>query len=262
MYTFLIVDDENIEKRGIRMLLSKLGIDGKLLEANNGEEAMEILRRQKVDILLTDISMPFMDGLELLKRVKQEFPSMYSVIFSGYDEFAYAKQAIDYGVSAYILKPVDPQEFEKVIRELTKKLDRAQEGDEEFEKHMEEAQIAEQLQDAGWKVKQVVQYIRQNYADSSMGVDRLADEVQVTPNYLSNIFKKETGENLGCYIRNFRMKKAKQMLARTNYRISDISAQCGFTNPSYFCQNFKETFGISPQKYRNRDNIAESGLGD
>ena len=122
MYTYLIVDDEMIERKGIRMLLSWMNIRENILEASNGEEALEVFEKEKIDVLLTDINMPFMDGIELLSRIHEEYPGTETVIFSGYDEFSYAKKAISYGVSAYILKPVNPEEFEKVVGEINEKL--------------------------------------------------------------------------------------------------------------------------------------------
>ena len=122
MYTYLIVDDEMIERKGIRMLLSRMNIRENILEASNGEEALEVFEKEKIDVLLTDINMPFMDGIELLSRIHEAYPGTETVIFSGYDEFSYAKKAISYGVFAYILKPVNPEEFEKVVGEITEKL--------------------------------------------------------------------------------------------------------------------------------------------
>ena len=91
MYTYLIVDDEMIERKGIRMLLSRMNIRENILEASNGEEALEVFEKEKIDVLLTDINMPFMDGIELLSRIHEEYPGTETVIFSGYDEFSYAK---------------------------------------------------------------------------------------------------------------------------------------------------------------------------
>lgn len=102
------------------------------------------------------------------------------------------------------------------------------------------------------EVEQIKQYIRENYSDSGMGVDQLAREVGMTPNYLSSIFKKNTGENLSRYLKGFRMERAREMLENTNEKIGIICEKCGFVNVSYFCQSFREFFGISPQKYRDQ----------
>lgn len=87
MYTYLIVDDEMIERKGIRMLLSWMNIRENILEASNGEEALEVFEKEKIDVLLTDINMLFMDGIELLSRIHEEYPGTETVIFSGYDNY-------------------------------------------------------------------------------------------------------------------------------------------------------------------------------
>ena len=127
MYNILIVDDEKIERSGIIFLLKKLNIAVNIYEAANGKAAFELLQQMKekqerIDILLTDVKMPFMDGIELINAVKEADIHMKTIIFSGYNEFEYAKLAVRLGVSDYILKPVNPKEFEntmhKVIQEL------------------------------------------------------------------------------------------------------------------------------------------------
>lgn len=135
MYTYLIVDDEMIERKGIRMLLSWMNIRENILEASNGEEALEVFEKEKIDVLLTDINMPFMDGIELLSRIHEEYPGTETVIFSGYDEFSYAKKAISYGVSAYILKPVNPEEFKRWLVKSPKSLQRVSARKTEGRKH-------------------------------------------------------------------------------------------------------------------------------
>ena len=137
MYTYLIVDDEMIERKGIRMLLARMNIRENILEASNGEEALEVFEKEKIDVLLTDINMPFMDGIELLSRIHEEYPGTETVIFSGYDEFSYAKKAISYGVSAYILKPVNPEEFKKVVGEITEKLAKSEREEKRKDESME-----------------------------------------------------------------------------------------------------------------------------
>ena len=89
-------------------------------------------------------------------------------------------------------------------------------------------------------------------AGGAIDIDQLAREVGMTPNYLSSIFKKNTGENLSRYLKGFRMERAREMLENTNEKIGVICEKCGFVNVSYFCQSFREYFGISPQKYRDQ----------
>ena len=111
MYTVLIADDEKIERNGIRQLLKNEIGSYRILEAANGREAEKIIQENKVDILLTDIRMPYVSGLELAKWTAERSSGTEIIIFSGYHDFTYAKSAIRYGVQDYILKPVDPEEF-------------------------------------------------------------------------------------------------------------------------------------------------------
>ena len=118
MYRVLIVDDEKIERTGIKFLLGQIDCSFETYEAVNGKEAEEWLRDNQADILITDIKMPFMDGLELLEQINQLYPDMVKIIISGYGEFSYAKKAIRYGVEEYILKPVDPEDFKVSIEKV------------------------------------------------------------------------------------------------------------------------------------------------
>lgn len=123
MYRILIVDDEKIERTGIRFLLGQMNREFEIFEAVNGKDALEWLEQNRVDILLTDIKMPFMNGIELLEQVSVKYPEIKKLIFSGYGEFEYARQAMRFGVEEYILKPVDPAEFKNVMQKIVDGLD-------------------------------------------------------------------------------------------------------------------------------------------
>ena len=124
MYRILIVDDEKLERNGIKFLLKKTGTELEVFEASNGRDALELLKHQTVEILLTDIKMPYVSGLELAEKVSSQYPEMKIVMFSGYSDFSYAQTAIRYGVSDYILKPVDPLEFQKTMKKLLEEIER------------------------------------------------------------------------------------------------------------------------------------------
>lgn len=123
----LIVDDEKIERSGIKMLLKNEQINAEIQEAKNGKEALQYILDNPVDILLTDVRMPHMNGIELITEVHKLERGILNVIFSGCNEFEYAKQAIKLGVADYILKPVDPDEFSKTMRRVIEKYEKQQE---------------------------------------------------------------------------------------------------------------------------------------
>ena len=105
------MDDEKIEREGLKYLISTETKEHKIFEASNGREALQILREEDIQLLLTDIKMPHMTGLELSKKSKEEQPDLQIIIFSGFSDFAFAQEAIRYGVTEYILKPVNPEDF-------------------------------------------------------------------------------------------------------------------------------------------------------
>ncbi|WP_217588088.1 response regulator [Lentibacillus saliphilus] len=120
----LIVEDERIVRKGIltSMNWEQYGIED-VAEAKNGKVALDIIRELKPDIVMTDIRMPVMDGLQLAENIHHDYPDMHIVILSGYEDFAYAQQAIKLGVSEYLIKPVGREELERVILSIKQTID-------------------------------------------------------------------------------------------------------------------------------------------
>ena len=122
MTNVLIVDDEKIEREGLKYLLSREEGERNVFEASNGKQALQIIRSEDIQLVLTDIKMPHMDGLELASKVREEYPNLPIVIFSGYSDFAFAQEAMRYGVKDYVLKPVDPDTFHTTIGKVKAEL--------------------------------------------------------------------------------------------------------------------------------------------
>lgn len=116
MKTILIADDEKIERKGIISLIERENFEVEILEAKNGKDAYELIKKKKPDILFTDIKMPFMSGIELINKTRELSDKIAIILFSGYSDFEYAREAIKNGALDYILKPIDPDEFEKVLK--------------------------------------------------------------------------------------------------------------------------------------------------
>ena len=120
MYKVLVVDDEKIGRDGISFLLKQSSYQFDIKEAQNGKVALQYLLNNEVDFLFTDIKMPFMDGIELIQEVMKVKPEIKIVILSGYSDFEYAKNAMKVGVSEYLLKPIDPKEFNTSLDKVVK----------------------------------------------------------------------------------------------------------------------------------------------
>lgn len=135
MYKLLLVDDEVLVREAIAENIHWNELGYELLSVcENGKEAIEYIKKNKVDVVITDICMPFIDGIDLSKYIYENHLPINVIIFSGYNEFEYAKKAIKYGVSEYLSKPVTAYELSEILGNLKKNLDKKREVEAEFDK--------------------------------------------------------------------------------------------------------------------------------
>ena len=142
MLKVFLVEDEVVMRNGIKNNIpwEKEGFEF-VGEASDGELAYPLIKKEKPDILITDIKMPFMDGLELSNIVKKEMPQIKILILSGYNEFDYAKQAINIGVTQYLLKPISSAKLLEAVKEVAALIEKEREYDrvmQRYKKEMEE----------------------------------------------------------------------------------------------------------------------------
>lgn len=235
MIKILIADDEKNIRAGIQKILSGEFAGGIVLfEAKNGEEALELAVQEKPDILITDIRMPKMDGIELMRRIRLSLNNrdMNIIVLSGYDEFSYAQKAVSYHAASYILKPVDRKELTGAVRNLICKQAGLQGNGEEGLSFIEEA--------LAWIKAHLTEDITMAQA---------ANQVSVNYSYFSEKFKKHTGIHFNEYLKQRRIALAMQFLAEGNYRVYEAAEKCGYRDVKYFLRQFKEVAGISPGKW-------------
>ena len=124
MYTVVVADDEEDLRKTIIRRVDWESIGFTVVgEAENGVEALELVTKTEPDLLLTDIRMPFISGLELARQVREVRPSTQIAFLSGYDDFSYAQEAIRYNIISYLLKPISIDELEKNLKQIKEKLD-------------------------------------------------------------------------------------------------------------------------------------------
>lgn len=123
MYRILIVDDESIEREGISFLIEKYKFPLEVAQATNGKTALEYMRTHPIDILLTDVKMPQMDGLELAQHTFEKYPDVRILVFSAYGEFEFAKKAMAAQAVSYLLKPIEVEEFQRVMTQILAQCD-------------------------------------------------------------------------------------------------------------------------------------------
>ena len=135
MYKVLLVDDETLIREAISENIQWEEIGFSFMGAcENGKQAMEAIEKEQPDLLLTDINMPFVDGMELTKFVYENYPDTKVIIISGFDEFEYAKNAVKYQVLEYILKPITPMEFTETLLRVKKMFDERKESQRDMKK--------------------------------------------------------------------------------------------------------------------------------
>ena len=141
-----LVEDESVVREGLRDNIPWEQFGYQFVgEAGDGEMALPLIRKTKPDVLITDIKMPFMDGLTLSHIVGQEFPEMKIIIISGYDDFEYARQAIKVGVEQYLLKPITRRNLQKALTEVKEKVESEQEQKNYMNKFRDEMHDYEQF---------------------------------------------------------------------------------------------------------------------
>lgn len=146
MYSVFLVEDEIVIRDGLKVSFpwEQYGF-AYVGDAADGEVALPLIRQSKPDVLITDIRMPFMDGISLSKMIKKELPNTRIIIISGFDDFSYAQEAISIGVDNYILKPITKDKLGEVMTDAKNKLDKENERDQYLEQFKAESQEYEQF---------------------------------------------------------------------------------------------------------------------
>lgn len=241
-YRLVIIDDEKEISNGFSRFFpwSQLGftVEGQFL---NGIDTLNFLKENEVDVIVTDVLMPGMSGIELaMKLSTMEFKRKPKIIFySAYDEFKYAQEAMKYGGNQYILKITPYDELINIFTMLKEELDK------EFQMNREKPDIFEDED----KILHIIkEYIAEHISD--VNLDLLAEKVYMSPPYVSRYFKAKTGVNFRDYLIESRMNKARQLLEDYQYNISEVSAMVGYSNPFNFTRTFKKMYGMTPKDYR------------
>ena len=236
MKTVIIVEDEFRIRHGLSNLINKVGMGCRVIgEAENGYEGLKMIQDMECDIVITDIRMPKMDGLEMIEKARNIGASCTFVILSGYAEFEYARRGMRLGVTDYLLKPVMISD----VKELLVKLgDRKEESPP---RNFETGQYSR-------VVREMVTTMEENYG-MLIGLDTFSEKFRLTPEYISNLFGRETGMTFSNYIKRIRIEKAKELILATDMKIYEIACRVGYPDQKYFSKVFKEYTGVSAKQF-------------
>ena len=287
MYRVLIADDEMIERTVLFRTLDKnLKGQCQIFQAENGRETLEIYEREQIQILILDIEMPGINGIEAAERIRQKDKECSIIFLTAFDEFSYAKKAITVRALDYLLKPYDEQELMLVVEEAMRLA-------AEFQANRQEAgyqasrpasgyqasrpaaghqasqpagpgqknelpetglPVGDDMEDGGQvrlsKVTEIIShYIETNYMyDISM--QDLARHMNYSEAYFCKLFKQCFNKNFTSYLTEYRVVEAKRMLAIPTVNVKDIGRAVGYSDSNYFAKVFKRITGQSPTEYR------------
>lgn len=244
MYSVLLVDDERIILEGISSVIDWESIGTKLVgTARNGVEAYQKIGELQPHIVISDIKMPGMDGLELAAKVRADFPEIQFILLSGFSEFEYARTAMQHGVRQYLLKPCNEMDIIEAVTSAIEEL------------KINEEPPSDRPLCTGYSptINEVVNIVYAHYSDHQLSLKWVAGQMlYMNADYLGKLFKQETGERFSSFLTKVRIEEAmKQIGASGNVRVADLAEQTGFgDNPQYFSQVFKKYTGVTPSEYR------------
>jgi YesN/AraC family two-component response regulator len=244
-YGFVVAEDEERMRSYLARKISEADPRFECRgEAADGEEAIELVERFLPDLLVTDIKMPVLGGLELVQRIRQTNPDMHVIIVSGFREFDYARQAMELGVAEYIPKPVDLRDLREALTRARIRIDASSlEVEGEF-------RLAEGDCGAQELVKAVRLYLQEHYRQG-YSLERLAAGFGCKAAYLLRAFGKATGSTPTQELIKLRIEKAKRLLVgHPGLEIKQVAAAVGYDDPLYFSRLFKRETGSNPSAFR------------
>ena len=209
---------------------------------SNPSDALARIPSANYSLILVDIRMPVMDGLELIRRLKEMQVQARFAILSGYSDFEYARTALRLGVEDYFVKPLEPEEIHRFLYGLARELGGAR---------AEAPSVDPQFSG-------VLEYI-DLHAPEKLRLEDVADSLGYSKNYLCHLFQKNLGMTYVQYLTRRRLDSARQLLARTALPLADVASRCGFSDLPYFTRVFKREQNQTPAEYRKAARARERG---
>jgi len=248
MWKVVAADDEAYIREALKKLINWGKMNCDLIDVvTDGQELINKIEEEEPDIVITDIQMPEVNGVDVCKYLYKTYPETQIIILTAYSDFSYAKSAIKYSVCDYVLKVSIMDELPDAIEKAIGNLNQLR---KEIEKN--EKDPLEQLS----LIQQIDQYIEQNYKNK-LSLDDIAEALHINSSYLSRVYKLKRGRNLFDAILNLRIEAAKDYLINTDMRTYEISELVGVEDASYFSKMFKKITGVSPKEYRKQEKNEE-----
>jgi len=243
MLKVLVVEDEEMIRKGIVLAVDWAALDCVVVgEAANGLEGLAAAERYDPSLIITDLKMPKMDGLEMLRRLRERGCNAYVIILTAYDSFEYARTALRLGAVDFLLKPFHDGDLERAVSALQRRLESG-----------EPASPVPGLKkgDKSRYVLEAMDYIGAHYAEPGITVGAIAQSLGISEGHLSHTFKKETDYTLLNYLSRYRIHKAMELLREGKLKVYEVAERVGYRDITYFSTMFKKLAGMTPKEYQD-----------
>ena len=266
MIRLLIADDEALERETLADIVARRFEHEVTIEtAENGRKAADTAVLWGADLILMDIEMPGMNGLDAARAVLEQRPECKVIFVTAYSLFQYAHEAMHLGACDYLLKPVNPDEVEASIRKAIRQIEAGRrlaelapvEPEPEADPESDAAEAGENDRNA-LVMAHVRKYMEDNYM-FDLSLDSVSEILHISPAYLSAQFKKYQKMNSLDCLTELRINAAKELLNDPFRSSAEVASMVGYEDASYFARAFKKRTGVTPTQYRRQAAKAAKG---
>ncbi len=244
-YKIMVVEDEEEIRSYLKNVLSE---NYNVVDYRNGLEAFKAVLNDKPDLIVSDIMMPEMDGIEFCKKIKANPETNHTpiILLTALSKDEDRAQGIETGADMYLVKPFNSNFLKKTIASILE--NRRKIYEQLQSKTTEQPEVEIKSQDE-MLVQKVMAVIKENISDSKLNVEMLADKIGISRVHLYRKLKELTNQTAHEFIKNIRMKQAAYLLASKRMNVSEVAYSVGFSNLSHFSNSFKQYYGVSPSEY-------------
>lgn len=240
----LLVEDEQRARKGLKDILVSLSEEYKVIgECSNGKKALELIEVMRPAVVFTDIMMPYMNGLQLIRAARAIKLNPQFIILSAYAEFDYARQAISLGAVEYLLKPLNVNAVEKTLKRIKETMDTGEKY--HWEK---ESRLRSEYADVHPLIRKVLAIVENSYS-AKISQKALAASLGTSPEYLSYLFKKEIGETFARFLQVYRVEMAKKLYLNGECPMEEVPYTVGFSDAKYYSKVFRDVTGMSVSEF-------------